>query len=184
MADTIPIYVLAAPGASRHRLLGQVGGAGSAIDPESFLQDWESLTPGLVLADAETVTADQLLSVLRPVTRAAYGWIVALVGQGEPPPVRILSLAPRVPLERVLAFAGDPDDAPEAVLELQQILSAVSRVRHDLNNPLTSALAEVQLLLMDAEDGEMREALEVVQTQLRRIRDLIAATGHLKPTRA
>lgn len=184
MADTLPIYVLAAPGPSCDRLLGHVGGTGSAIEPESFLREWEDLTPGLVLADAETVSADRLLSALRPVTRAAYGWIVALVGEGEPPSVRILSLAPRVPLERVLAFARDPDDAPEAVLELQQVLSAVSRVRHDLNNPLTSALAEVQLLLMDAEDGEMREALEVVQAQLRRIRDLIAATGHLKPTRA
>jgi len=184
MADILPIYVLASAGPSRERLLGYVGGNGSAVEPASFLLDWKGLTPGLVLADPETVTADQLLSVLRPLTTAAFGWIVALVGDDEPPSVRILSLAPGVSVERVVAFARDRDDAPESLLELQQVLGAVSRVRHDLNNPLTSALAEVQLMLMDAGEGDMREALEVVQAQLRRIRDLIASTGYLKPTRS
>jgi len=52
-----------------------------------------------------------------------------------------------------------------------------------LNNPLTSALAEVQLLLFDVEDAEVRESLEVAQTQLRRMRDMIAAARHLSPHR-
>ena len=59
----------------------------------------------------------------------------------------------------------------------------VARIRHDLNNPLTSALAEVQLLLFDANDEELRESLEVNQNQLRRMRDLIASTSHMRPPR-
>ena len=50
-----------------------------------------------------------------------------------------------------------------------------------MNNPLTAAVAEVQILLMDAaENPEAQEGLLVVQEQLRRIRDLVAATGHLR----
>ncbi len=154
-----------------------------ALDPASFLEEWTKLAPGLVLADTSSVTPAELLSVVRPITTAAYGWALAAVGDDDPPSVRVLSLAPRVELDDVVAFARDPDAVPEAVFELQRILAVVARVRHDLNNPLTSALAEVQLLLMDAEEGETREALEVVQTQLRRIRDLLGSTGHLKPTK-
>ena len=58
-------------------------------------------------------------------------------------------------------------------LELCGVLSFVARARHDINNPLTSALAETQLLLLDAEDPEVRAGLETVEEQLRRIRDLV-----------
>ena len=68
-------------------------------------------------------------------------------------------------------------------MELRGVLADVARIRHDLNNPLTSALAEVQLLLFDTEDEEVREALEVIQSQLRRMRDLIASTSYLRPPR-
>lgn len=63
-------------------------------------------------------------------------------------------------------------DAPP--LELCRVLSFVARARHDINNPLTSALAETQLLLMDVQDGEIRAGLETIEEQLRRIRDLVA----------
>lgn len=42
-------------------------------------------------------------------------------------------------------------------------------------------MAETQLALLDVPEGEIRDGLEIVQTQLRRLRDLIAATGHLRP---
>lgn len=61
------------------------------------------------------------------------------------------------------------------------MLTRVARARHDLNNPLTSAMAEAQLALMEAQDPAIREGLEVIEEQLRRIRDLIAA---LKAVRA
>jgi hypothetical protein len=44
-----------------------------------------------------------------------------------------------------------------------------------VNNPLTAALAEVQLLRMDHPPGtEEGEALAVVEEQLKRIRDMVA----------
>lgn len=64
------------------------------------------------------------------------------------------------------------EEAPP--LELCQILAFVARARHDINNPLTSALAETQLLLMDVEEPETRTGLETIEAQLRRIRDLVA----------
>ena len=66
---------------------------------------------------------------------------------------------------------------------MRGILSEVARIRHDLNIPLTSALAEVQLLLFDVNDEEVRASLEVMQSQLRRLRDIIASTSHMGPPR-
>lgn len=82
-------------------------------------------------------------------------------------------------LEDVLNAARP--DSPAPLLELGVVLRRVARARHDINNPLTSALAETQLLLMDVEDGELREGLETIQRQIRRIRDLVADLSVLTP---
>ena len=60
------------------------------------------------------------------------------------------------------------------------LLRIASRARHDINNPLTAATAETQLLLMDVEDGEVRTALEAIEEQLRRIRDLTAGLTRVR----
>ena len=183
MANPLPVYVLSAPGSSHERLLAVLGDDATVLEPKEFLRRWDVLPPGVVFADRASLDPAELLAVAEPITAAAYGWTLALVGKGESPSVRVLSLAPRVALDEVASFARDPEGSPGPVLELQRVLTRVARVRHDLNNPLTSALAEVQLLLLDTEEGDAREALEVVQTQLRRIRDLIASTGHLRPAK-
>ena len=60
-------------------------------------------------------------------------------------------------------------------------LRELSRIRHDMNNPLTAALAEVQLVLMDVEPGsEVASALNTVEAQLRRIRDMIGELTALR----
>jgi signal transduction histidine kinase len=66
------------------------------------------------------------------------------------------------------------------VLELRHVLARVARGRHDLNNPLTSAMAETQLALMDAKDPEIRAGLETIEEQLRRMRDLIASLRSIR----
>ena len=53
------------------------------------------------------------------------------------------------------------------------MVALVARARHDLNNFLTAAMAETQLALMDVADPGLREGLEAVEEQLRRIRDLV-----------
>jgi len=82
-----------------------------------------------------------------------------------------------------LIAAMDPA-APAPLLELGVVLRHVAKARHDINNPLTSAMAETQLLLMDVEDAEVRESLETVQHQIRRIRDLVADLSVLRPPTA
>lgn len=67
------------------------------------------------------------------------------------------------------------------ILQLRTVLTELRTARHDMNNPLTSALAETQLLLIDAEEGEDREALLQIQTQLRKIRDMVEDLGRLRP---
>ncbi len=83
----------------------------------------------------------------------------------------------------VASFAQAPAESEGVLMDLHGVLVDVARACHDLNNPLTSALAEVQLLLFDEQDDEARESLEVIQSQLRRMRDLIAATSYLRPAR-
>jgi len=97
-------------------------------------------------------------------------------GEPQAVPVSIGWPAAAAELSRWVAGAADAD-----ILELHHVLARVGRGRHDLNNPLTSALAETQLALMDVEDPEVRRGLEAVEQQLRRIRDLISALRVLRP---
>ncbi len=187
MSEEIPVYVMS-PAQGRLASLLEPGDVGARpLDAASFKEGWTSLPPGLVLVDPQSLPPAEILEILRPVSAADHGWRIALVAHGlDGGTVRVLSLSPEASLEEALAAAGDPEASPGTLLELQGVLSEVARVRHDLNNPLTSALAEVQLALMDTEGPEhtaIRESLEAVQTQLRRIRDLIASTGHLRPSK-
>lgn len=82
-----------------------------------------------------------------------------------------------------LAGSQDGEDEGE-VLELHSVLQVVARARHDLNNPLTAAMAEIQLLLMDIDqESEAGQGLVSVQRQLERIRDMVAELRSLKPPR-
>ncbi len=187
MNDMIPVYVLAPPGPSRDALISSAGGEAKPLETSSLGEGGTSLTPGLVLADVASVPLPEIVDLLRKVSASPHGWMVALLehDSGEDR-VRVLSLAPATTLQEAIQAARDPSASPGTLLELQRVLTEVARVRHDLNNPLTSALAEVQLALMDVEgpdQAEMRESLEAVQAQLRRIRDLLASTRHLRPTR-
>ena len=70
-----------------------------------------------------------------------------------------------------------PDTASPPSQELGALLADVSKMRHELNNHLTSALAEIQLLLMDVESQELRESYEIIEESLRGMRTVIAAVG-------
>lgn len=74
---------------------------------------------------------------------------------------------PRIgPLEPV--FPSDVSDVDESAAE------AFSMMRHELNNHLTAALAEIQLLLMDVESEELRLSYEIIQESLRGMRTVVA----------
>ena len=58
---------------------------------------------------------------------------------------------------------------------LSEFVSLVRRVRHDANNPITAALGHVQLLLEEpvAQDPDVRESLQVVESELRRLIEIM-----------
>lgn len=180
----LPIYIVAPPGARTATLAAEdLADSVRRIESVEALGALDALEPGCILVDRDSVSEADLLTVADRVAGAEAGWTLAVIeGDGEPI-VRTLGFGSASSTAEVASFSLAPDENAGVLMELRSVLSEVARVRHDLNNPLTSALAEVQLLLFDAMDEEVRESLEVIQSQLRRMRDLIAATSHLRPPR-
>lgn len=54
---------------------------------------------------------------------------------------------------------------------------ALSKLRHTLNNYLTTALAESQMVLMDLEPGEIRDGCLRIDEQLRAIARAVKEAG-------
>jgi signal transduction histidine kinase len=65
---------------------------------------------------------------------------------------------------------------------LAEIVQLVRTVRHDANNPITAALGHVQLLLDDpaASDPEVVESLRVVESELRRLIEILRRLGDVQ----
>lgn len=59
----------------------------------------------------------------------------------------------------------------------REIVELVRRVRHDVNSPLTAALGNVQLLMEEpaAQSAEVQEALKIVERELMRMTEILAA---------
>ena len=64
----------------------------------------------------------------------------------------------------------------------RRMYELVREVRHDLNSPLAAALGNVQMLLEDplVTDGEMRESLQDVEADLRRLAELIRRLSEIR----
>jgi len=122
---------------------------------------------------AEDAPAEMLGSLVRAVICHPMRWclFIALNGSernGRSGALRLvpLSVGNPVPAE----FVAERLEAAPGVFSLRHATHEIARIRHDLNNPLTAAMAETQLMRMDSDD----QGLEVVESQLRRLRDLIA----------
>jgi len=177
---TRPIYLLA-PGGADSGLDGLIPGwKPIRVEHAGALRD---LPPGLLLLPVGQ-GADRVLAALAVAAQGPSdaGWLPVLVEAGP-------SGGPALLLPVSIGWASDPAElarwlggAEDAqVLELRQVLTRVARGRHDLNNPLTSAMAETQLALMEVQDPAIRQGLETVEEQLRRIRDLVAGLRALRP---
>ena len=142
--------------------------------------------PGVLLLPIE-LPPDQLVAALNHVAAAPTEgpWLLLMVerfSDGARSRALPISVGWSTPAEQLARWAaGDPD---AEVLELRHVLARVARARHDINNPLTSAMAETQLALMDATDPAICASLETIEEQLRRIRDLVASLRSLRPPSA
>lgn len=176
-----PVYVAVPEGAARERCLAELAGA-EPVDVPLDLASLAGRAPGLVLVALDDPSGGTLASVAG--LAGVGGWTAGVVevesGDVGAITVRTLSLGVRHTLEEV-GPAMEGAAARGVLLDLHGVLAEIARVRHDLNNPLTSALAEVQILLMDAPSGPEAESLLIIQEQLRRLRDRLLATKHLRP---
>lgn len=186
------VHVVGAPGALRETVVhafdaddvhlhDDVGGVLDRVDASAreaaFVVGDDST--GLALLLGDSVPASDALRVLRGLASDRTPWIVGLVEAGPGGVVvRTLSLGWARTLDDLARYARGEDEPP---LELRDVVRHVARARHDINNPLTSALAQTQLLLLEHGDGEMGEELRDVEIQIKRIADLVAATASIRP---
>lgn len=149
--------------------------------PQALLSD-AGVEPGVVFV-GPGISLEDAVALAGTLRARDDGWaVVRLEGDStEDLRGRAISVGWLQPIADLVAATRD--EAAPPILELGVVLRHLSRARHDINNPLTSALAETQLLLMDVEDGEIREALETIQRQIRRIRDMVADLSALRPPR-
>lgn len=163
----------------------------ASLDALREFLDAQAVSDSGILVLGPGLPADSCLEALSLATDSQGKWLV-LLAESDGQSLRSLSLGwPESP-DRVVEQAKWPlggERSPETpaspILELRHSLRMVARIRHDVNNPLTAAMAEVQLLLMDLEEGtEVTESIQVVQEQLRRIRDEIAELARLRTPRS
>lgn len=178
-----PVYVLA-PRGTASPLIRVVPGHEAV--PVASAAELRGREPGVLLVRMPVDDPAELVEALLLCAEApsASGWLPVIVhaaADGGPERLVPVSLGWPATSSELARWADGAQDA--AVLELRHVLQQVGRARHDVNNPLTSAMAETQLALMDARDPVLRQGLEVVEEQLRRIRDLIAELRLFRPPR-
>ena len=172
MSEPRPVYLLSPAGAD-----SPLGGLDPGQDVIALAEasELKDRTPGLLLLPIELLPADQVLAALGiiGVASSQNPWMPVFVESSADgrPITRPLSLGWPTPFAEISRWAAGADGAE--VLELRHVVALVARARHDLNNFLTAAMAETQLALMDVADPGLREGLEAVEEQLRRIQDLV-----------
>ena len=58
--------------------------------------------------------------------------------------------------------------------QMNEIAELVSRVRHEINNPLTGILGQAQLLLREDLNDKARKRAEIIEELARRMTDIVA----------
>jgi signal transduction histidine kinase len=81
-----------------------------------------------------------------------------------------------VPLETPKPSGDASDDRQK----LEQIAELVSRVRHEINNPLTGVLGQAQLLLREDLNDRARKRAESIEELALRLKDIVAQLREVK----
>jgi len=185
VAQTLPRYILAGSPDSASRVrqalrelepLTEVSSVASILDDAELEPGWLFMTSDLPKGEVESL-------ILGLGDRSGSWSPVALEERdGE---VRGVSVSPgfAFPLDEIVEKVRS-GGTEASFLSFRYALGVLSKIRHDVNNPLTAALAETQLLMMDTEEGtEVSQSLGMVEQQLHRIRDLVALLNALRPPR-
>ena len=181
--DSLPLFVVAPPGSLRDDFLSGFPGDGlDVLDSWQAFQEREEQGWGILVL-GPGLSAEEILEALDHQAQKNPPWVVLAAREEEGKWVlRSLSLGYALTPAGAVEIAQAPEEKGP-ILDLHWSLRVVARARHDLNNPLTSGLAEAQLLLMDEHPPQVKEALEVIQEQFRRLRDMVADLSRLRPPR-
>jgi signal transduction histidine kinase len=190
MGNPAWLLIVAADAELRGRLSQKLTGLGGARSVESAAAALEAIRrePPRVTVLASDLPVEDALAVVKGIGDPLS--VVALVPAAGGDGVRLaeagvaVQLPDSVPLAAVrrvveqLRARATGEDAER----LRQVLASVSHARHEVNNPLTSILAEAQLLLMDASTlpPEAQKSVQTIQEMAKRIRDVVRSLQSLR----
>ena len=70
--------------------------------------------------------------------------------------------------------SSDPaGEAPDYRQKLDEVATLVTRVRHEINNPLTGVLGQAQLLLREDLNEKARKRAESIEELALRLKDIV-----------
>ncbi|HSS20887.1 MAG TPA: histidine kinase dimerization/phospho-acceptor domain-containing protein [Pyrinomonadaceae bacterium] len=75
------------------------------------------------------------------------------------------------PSEGLIDDSGEAHDCEQ---RLDDVFDLITRVRHEINNPLTGVLGQAQLLLREELSESARRRATTIEEQAIRIRDIVA----------
>lgn len=170
--------------------LGAVGAARAVAGVEAALREIRRQIPRVTVLDCDLPESDLLtlvkalpdpLSVVAIVPAGAAQLSARLAEAGVA--VQIPETVPAASLRAVLERIRSRTSTDEGE-RLRQLLAAVSHARHELNNPLTSILAETQLLEMDSSalSAEARRSVRTIHEMAIRVRDVVRSLQNLRET--
>lgn len=189
MSEQIPRYILAPPGSLSDRLRARLAPVGPLVQVGSVEEllgaagEEGRRPPGWILLPP-ALDPSTMVELLGRLAGAGEVWSPLLLVEAESGPTILpLSIAYALTLEEL----GDRLEAGEggaAALSFRRALDLLSRVRHEINNALTVALAEAQLVLLDLDsESETASAIHIVEGQIQRIRDLVTELGAVRAPR-
>lgn len=185
MAEPLPRYILSTSAPTMQRARRALEALEPLVEIPSVdaVLNGAEVAPGWVFLPPD-VPAEELGRLLVGLGGRDGSWSPVALREHEGE-LRFVPLSPGFlrPMEELVAgvTTGGPD---AAFFSFRYALGILSKIRHDVNNPLTAALAETQLMLMDVEEGtEESQSLRTVEEQLHRIRDLVALLNALRPPR-
>lgn len=171
---TVPIYLVARSGSRRDEIARSLGASVTAFDSVEALGRLGDLPAGVILIGREDGGDTQVLDLVSRIVADSPLWRVGVAVGDDGEAYRSLSLGPRVEAGEISVKAQDSDSSRDMLAGMRYVLEEVAEARHVLNNQLTSALAETQLLLLDVTDDEARESYVIIYQQLKGMRDVIA----------
>jgi signal transduction histidine kinase len=91
------------------------------------------------------------------------------------------------PLEEKIADRRDAEEKLRAMTEeyearLDEVADLITRVRHEINNPLTGVLGQAQLLLREDLSDRAKKRAETIEALAIRIRDIVAQLRQVQKT--